>query len=173
MNRLFTAWVENIYHRRVHSETKQEPLRRWVAGAPFPVPRPADLAGAFRWSEHRRVAKQGSPLSCLLVGQPTLRRTMKLAVLAGLEQRTALRYTMPGMTCTETAGYVARHLKIAGRLDQLFTEGALTLIHTTSRGYPRAVNNLSLQALVAAFATGKNLVDEAAARAAVSEVVGH
>jgi hypothetical protein len=28
------------------------------------------------------------------------------------------------------------------------------------------------QALVAAFTTGKNLVDEAAARAAVSEVVG-
>ncbi|MBX7554843.1 hypothetical protein ABZX95_50940 [Streptomyces sp. NPDC004232] len=68
--------------------------------------------------------------------------------------------------------YVAHHLKIAGRPDQLFTEDALTLIHTTSRGYPRAVNNLSLQALVAAFATGKNLVDEAAARASVSEVVG-
>ncbi|MFH8701947.1 DDE-type integrase/transposase/recombinase [Streptomyces chartreusis] len=57
MNRLFTAWVENIYHRRVHSETKQEPLERWMAGAPFPVPQPADLAEAFRWSEHRRVAK--------------------------------------------------------------------------------------------------------------------
>ncbi|GAB1331721.1 DDE-type integrase/transposase/recombinase [Streptomyces sennicomposti] len=57
MNRLFTAWVENIYHRRVHSETKQEPLGRWMAGAPFPVPQPADLAEAFRWSEHRRVAK--------------------------------------------------------------------------------------------------------------------
>ncbi|MZD16870.1 DDE-type integrase/transposase/recombinase [Streptomyces bottropensis] len=57
MNRLFTAWVENIYHRRVHSETRQEPLQRWMAAAPFPVPRPADLAEAFRWSEHRRVAK--------------------------------------------------------------------------------------------------------------------
>lgn len=33
MNRLFTAWVENVYHRRVHSETKQEPLQRWMAGA--------------------------------------------------------------------------------------------------------------------------------------------
>ncbi|MFD9044676.1 DDE-type integrase/transposase/recombinase [Streptomyces bottropensis] len=57
MNRLFTVWVENIYHRRVHSETRQEPLQRWMAAAPFPVPRPADLAEAFRWSEHRRVAK--------------------------------------------------------------------------------------------------------------------
>jgi type II secretory pathway predicted ATPase ExeA len=114
---------------------------------------------------------QDSPLACLLVGQPTLRRTMKLAVLAALEQRTALRYTMPPMTATETASYVNHHLNLAGRPDQLFTEDALNLIHTTSRGYPRAVNNLALQSLVAAFAAGKNLVDEAATRSAVSEVI--
>lgn len=114
---------------------------------------------------------QDSPLACLLVGQPTLRRTMKLAVLAALEQRTALRYTMPGMTTAETTSYIAHHLKLAGRPDQLFTEDALTLIHTTARGYPRAVNNLALQALVATFATGKNLVDEPAARSAVTEVI--
>jgi type II secretory pathway predicted ATPase ExeA len=65
----------------------------------------------------------------------------------------------------------ADNIKLVGRPDQLFTEDALTLIHTTARGYPRAVNNLSLQALVAAFAANKNLVDEPAARAAVSEVV--
>jgi len=57
MNRLFTAWVENVYHRRVHSETGMAPLARWMTGAPFPVPGPADLAEAFRWSEHRTVSK--------------------------------------------------------------------------------------------------------------------
>jgi putative transposase len=57
MNRLFTAWVENVYHRHVHSETGMAPLARWMAGAPFPVPAPADLAEAFRWSEHRTVSK--------------------------------------------------------------------------------------------------------------------
>jgi len=57
MNRLFTAWVENIYHRRVHSETGMAPLPRWMTAAPFPVPAPADLADAFRWSEHRTVSK--------------------------------------------------------------------------------------------------------------------
>lgn len=114
---------------------------------------------------------QDSPLSCLLVGQPTLRRTMKLAVLAALEQRTALRYTMPGMTAAETTSYVAHHLKLVGRPDQLFTDDALNLIHTTARGYPRAVNNLALQSLVATFAAGKNLVDEPATRSAITEVV--
>jgi putative transposase len=57
MNRLFTAWVETAYHRRVHSETGLAPLARWLDGAPYPVPAPADLAEAFRWSEHRTVSK--------------------------------------------------------------------------------------------------------------------
>jgi type II secretory pathway predicted ATPase ExeA len=114
---------------------------------------------------------QDSPLACLLVGQPTLRRTMKLAVLAALEQRTALRYTMPGMTAAETTSYIKHHLGLAGRSDQLFTEDATALIHSTARGIPRAVNNLALQALVATFAANKSLVDEPAARAAVTEVL--
>jgi type II secretory pathway predicted ATPase ExeA len=111
-----------------------------------------------------------SPFACLLVGQPTLRRTMKLAVLAALEQRTALRYTMPGMTPTETASYVKHHLKLAGRTDTLFSDDAITLIHQTSRGYPRMVNNLASQALIAALTEGKAIVDESSTRTAVTEV---
>ncbi|MFE9308115.1 DDE-type integrase/transposase/recombinase [Streptomyces sp. NPDC006706] len=57
MNRLFTAWTENVYHRRVHSETGAAPLARWMNGHPLTVPNPADLAEAFRWSEHRTVSK--------------------------------------------------------------------------------------------------------------------
>jgi type II secretory pathway predicted ATPase ExeA len=114
---------------------------------------------------------QDSPLAVLLVGQPTLRRQMKLAVLAALEQRTALRYTMPPMTASETTSYIKHHLALAGRSDTLFSDDAVTLIHTTARGYPRAVNNLALQALVATYAANKSIVDEAAARAAVTEVV--
>jgi type II secretory pathway predicted ATPase ExeA len=44
------------------------------------------------------------------------------------------------------------------------------LIHQVSRGLPRAVNNLAIQALVAAYATNKSIVDESSARAAVAEV---
>lgn len=69
---------------------------------------------------------QDSPLACLLVGQPTLRRTMKLAVLAALEQRTALRYTMPPITTAETTSYIKHHLALAGRTDPLFSDAATT-----------------------------------------------
>jgi putative transposase len=57
LNRLFTAWTETVYHVREHSETGQAPLARWEAGGPFPVPAPAALADAFRWSEWRTVSK--------------------------------------------------------------------------------------------------------------------
>jgi type II secretory pathway predicted ATPase ExeA len=39
-----------------------------------------------------------------------------------------------------------------------------------SRGLPRAVNNLALQALVATYAANKAIVDESSARAAITEV---
>jgi len=111
-----------------------------------------------------------SPFGCLLVGQPTLRRRIKLGTFAALDQRIALRYAMAGMDLTETQGYLAHHLKLVGRSDTLFSDDAIALIHQVSRGLPRAVNNLALQALVAAFAASKAIVDESSARAAVTEV---
>jgi len=77
---------------------------------------------------------------------------------------------MAPMTAAETAGYVKHHLTLAGRSDTLFSDDATALIHQTSRGLPRAVNNIAVQALVAAFGADKTIVDESAARAAVTEV---
>ncbi|MGB8385907.1 MAG: hypothetical protein WCG47_32495 [Dermatophilaceae bacterium] len=60
-------------------------------------------------------------------------------------------------------------MKIAGRTDPLFSQDAVTLIHNASRGYPRAINNLAVNALTAAFARNTSIVDEKAARIAISE----
>jgi putative transposase len=57
MNELFTAWVETVNHRRVHSETGQTPLARFTTAVPPMLPTPAALHEAFLWSEHRLVAK--------------------------------------------------------------------------------------------------------------------
>jgi type II secretory pathway predicted ATPase ExeA len=111
-----------------------------------------------------------SPFACLLIGQPTLRRRIKLGAFAALDQRITLRYAMNGMTNTETASYINHHLQLAGRSDTLFSDDAITLIHQVSRGLPRAVNNLAVQALVATYASNKTIVDESSARAAVAEV---
>jgi type II secretory pathway predicted ATPase ExeA len=110
-----------------------------------------------------------SNLACLLIGQPTLRRMIKLGVLAALDQRIALRYAMPGMTKQETTAYLHHHTKLVGRSDTLFSDDAAALIHTTARGLPRAVNNLAIQSLIAAYADNKSIIDEASARIAVTE----
>ena len=108
--------------------------------------------------------------ACLLIGQPTLRRKIKLGVLAALDQRIAVRYHMTAMTPEETTSYLRHHLALAGRSDTLFSDDAAALIHQTSRGYPRAVNNLAIATLLAAFAAGKAIADESSARTAVTEV---
>jgi putative transposase len=58
LNRLFGAWVEGVYHHRVHSETGQTPIQRFLAGAPPRLPTQAELREAFLWAEHRQVTKQ-------------------------------------------------------------------------------------------------------------------
>jgi type II secretory pathway predicted ATPase ExeA len=113
---------------------------------------------------------QATPFTLLLLGQPTLRRRLRLSAFAALDQRVGLRYTIAGLAADETAGYIAHHLKLAGRSDTLFSDDAVALIHQVSRGLPRLVNNLAVQSLVAAFAEGKAIVDESAARVAVAEV---
>ena len=75
------------------------------------------------------------------------------------------------MTREETASYIRHHLALAGRgSDTLISDDAITLIHDTSRGLPRTINNLAIQALIAACAAGHAIADQAAARAAITEV---
>lgn len=111
-----------------------------------------------------------SPFAGILLGQPSLRKRLRLGSFAALDQRLALRYELPGMSADETAGYLRHHLALAGRDDALFSDDAVALLHQASRGIPRALNNLAIQALVAAYADQKAIVDESSARAAVTEI---
>ena len=61
LNRSFWAWLERIYHARVHGETGQTPLDRFLAGAEHV--RSADpeaLRLAFQWRTKRRVTRQAT-----------------------------------------------------------------------------------------------------------------
>jgi len=60
LNASFQAWVEMIYHRRVHSETEQTPLDRFQASITQIEIRRADpvqLRQAFLWRERRKVTR--------------------------------------------------------------------------------------------------------------------
>jgi putative transposase len=70
LNRLFTGWVETVYHARVHTQTGQTPLARWRAGFERAgtgprVPAAADLGEAFAWSQFRTVNRKTATVSLL------------------------------------------------------------------------------------------------------------
>ncbi len=111
-----------------------------------------------------------SPFALLLLGQPSLRARLRLGSFAALDQRVTLRYALPPMSRDETSSYVSHHLALGGRSDTLFSDDALSSIHQAGRGLPRAVNNLARQALVAAYANRSAIVDEKAARQAITEM---
>jgi len=113
----------------------------------------------------------GSPLTVLLIGQPTLRRRLRVGDMAALDQRVQLKYAfpVPSLTTAEADGYIRAHLAHAGRTDTLFSDDAVHMIHTSGRGLPRGVNNIAVQSLVAAFSEKKAIVDESSARMAVAE----
>lgn len=56
LERLLQAWIERVYHQRVHSETKMTPLARFGGFVPrYPTAR--ELREAFLWQETRLVSK--------------------------------------------------------------------------------------------------------------------
>jgi putative transposase len=56
LERVLQAWIEQVYHRRVHSETKVTPLERFAGFTPR-YPTATELREAFLWSEIRLVTK--------------------------------------------------------------------------------------------------------------------
>ena len=106
----------------------------------------------------------------MLIGQPTLRRRLRVGVLAA-DQRIQLRYhyPAPALTAAEADGYLRAHLTLAGRTDTMFSDDAARAIHVHARGMPRAINRLAITALLAAYTTSKTIVDESSARTAITE----
>ena len=113
----------------------------------------------------------GSPLTVLLIGQPTLRRRLRVGDMAAFDQRVQLKYAfpVPALTPAEAGGYIRAHLAHAGRTDTLFSDDAVRAIHGHARGMPRAVNRLATTALLAACTENKTIADEKAARTAITE----
>ena len=57
LNRYFAAWLQQVYHHRIHQGTGQSPLQRWLAGPSSlrDAPDPDALSEAFRWAVPRTV----------------------------------------------------------------------------------------------------------------------
>lgn len=57
LNDAFSAWAEQVANTRVHAETKERPIARFLVDGPPSLPDPARLREAFRWALPRKVTK--------------------------------------------------------------------------------------------------------------------
>jgi general secretion pathway protein A len=98
-------------------------------------------------------------LPLVLAGQPQLRDRLNAPNLQQLKQRITLRCEIAPLSSNETAAYIASRIRTAGgEAARLFTREAVVLIHERSRGIPRLISVLCDNALLTAFALGRQPV---------------
>jgi type II secretory pathway predicted ATPase ExeA len=98
-------------------------------------------------------------LQLILVGQPSLRETLRRPELHQFAQRIAVDYSLGTLTLEETWQYIRHRLKTAGGDPNLFDTKACAAIYYYTSGTPRLINSLCEQSLVIGFAEQKKRID--------------
>ncbi|MGH9624784.1 MAG: ExeA family protein [Bryobacteraceae bacterium] len=100
-----------------------------------------------------------SPLTVILMGQPTLRHRLKSPNFDALRQRLRYRYCLEGLDQDETINYIQLRLTAAGLSPEVFTPEALLVVFQVSEGVLRRINNLCSLVLLKAKARKRAMVD--------------
>jgi len=101
-------------------------------------------------------------LQIVLIAQPELsQRLARDPRLRALRQRIAVHYHVQPLNQEDVAEYIRHRLQTAGSNGSVrFTPGAIASIAQTAQGFPRQINLLCDQALVAAFVRESKEIDE-------------
>lgn len=98
-------------------------------------------------------------LQTFMVGQPELVATLRQPQLRQFAQRINVDYHLQPLNLEDTIAYVRHRLAVAGGSTELFSVGAIALVHEASGGVPRLVNQLCDTALVYGFAEQQADID--------------
>ncbi len=110
-------------------------------------------------------------LRIILAGQPELNDKLDSPEMMQLAQRIRLRFHLTPLTREDCNAYVVHRLEIAGAAGrQIFSDGALALVHRYTGGVPRLINTLCDTAMMSSFAADKDTVDEAEVKSAIDEL---
>ncbi len=101
------------------------------------------------------------PLKLLLVGQDTLRATLKQSQHRDLLNRINVQYRISPFTKEQTARYIDVQMKQAGGAEDVFDLSVKELIHDFTGGLPRAINNFATACLLQAAARNVMRIDDA------------
>ena len=107
----------------------------------------------------------------LLVGQPELRRILRLAPHEAFFQRLTTIYHLSPLDLAQTTAYIRHHIQFAGHLGgSLFADDATTRIYDHTKGVPRLINRLCVHALIAGAIDNKTLIEESLVRKAIADL---
>jgi type II secretory pathway predicted ATPase ExeA len=90
-------------------------------------------------------------ISFFLIGQNELNKKLLSRDCRAPRQRITIHYQLKPLSETETLQYCNYRLKVAGSQFEIFTSQAIHEIYRFSRGYPRLINIICEQALIAGY----------------------
>lgn len=96
----------------------------------------------------------------ILVGQPELRKQLRLKKYEATVQRIGLQYHLMGLTKEETYAYIRHHMKVSSTESSVFAEGALQRVFAASQGIPRIINQICTPALLEAVSNKLEVIEE-------------
>jgi general secretion pathway protein A len=110
-------------------------------------------------------------LQIILVGQPELRKTLAIPSLLQLRQRISINCHIHPLSRLEVEEYILHRLRVAGNRDAAkFSEQAIDIIYTYSRGIPRLINIICDFLLLSAFAEETRQIDEEMVRDIIGDL---
>ncbi|HYD58534.1 MAG TPA: AAA family ATPase, partial [Burkholderiales bacterium] len=112
-------------------------------------------------------------LQIVLSGQPELEEKLRRPNLRQLRQRIGVRATLKPMRADEIRAYVETRLRTAGgQKAELFTSAALMRCWQAAQGIPRVINVICDNAMMIAFAEGKDRITASLMNAAIRDLDG-
>jgi type II secretory pathway predicted ATPase ExeA len=129
-----------------------------------------EMVQELRYLQNVQDCDAASPFTLVLCGQPELRAMLRFRTFEAVAQRISVRCHLAPLEPHQSAAFLAHSLHQAGCDRPLFTEAAIELLHTHSRGLCRRLGNLATHALLDAALHKTPLVEEASVRRAVAEL---
>ncbi len=130
----------------------------------------AEVLEQIRLLTNLEVATQ-KLLQIILIGQPELQAILARPELRQLTQRITARFHLTPLSKEETAAYIRHRLQIVGFKGELFSKGAVQMVHQLSDGVPRLVNNICERSMMGAYGENVHRIDKNLVRKAAGEVL--
>jgi type II secretory pathway predicted ATPase ExeA len=88
------------------------------------------------------------PFSLILIGEPFLNGILDQSIHEALRQRIIVHYDFSGLTSDEAEEYLRHKFQVANTsFNEIIGEGVLAAINAATKGNPRLIDNLMIQAL--------------------------